>query len=119
MPLSIQSSSRSQPQVTGADIPLAERTGKTEEAKRSDACRQFEGMLLRQILSQARKPLLDTKSGGGVSSSIYRDMVTDQLSDSMSKAGGLGLSKALEVQLAPRVTSSTFGPASQTVAAGN
>lgn len=119
MSLAIQSGSQFQTQATGAEVPLAERTGKTEEAKRTDACRQFEGMLLRQILSEARKPLLDTKSGGGVSSSIYRDMVTDQLSDSMSKAGGLGLAKALEVQLAPRVSTGSAGADSQTVAGGN
>jgi len=46
-------------------------------------------------------------------------MVTDQLSDSMSKAGGLGLAKALEVQLAPRVSTGSAGADSQTVAGGN
>ena len=85
---------------------------KASEAKqRADACRQFEALLLRQVLSQARKPLLNTKAeGGGTCSSIYRDMVTDQLAESMSKAGGLGLAKSLDTQLAPPESLVPVGP---------
>jgi peptidoglycan hydrolase FlgJ len=54
----------------------------------------FEAILLRQFLSESMKPLLE----GGPGGQVYGYLLTETLADSMSKAGGLGLSSILQSQ---------------------
>ena len=109
MNLTIQNPTPTLAAVT--DPALAQKgTGASEHAERAEACRQFEALLLRQILGQARRPVLNPKSeSGGTAGSIYRDMITERLSDSMSKGGGIGLARSLEQQLAPASAKPTDG----------
>lgn len=65
-----------------------------EPDKAADAAKQFEAILLRQILTESMGSLVN----GGGAGSVYGYMVTDTLADSMSKAGGLGMSEILEAQ---------------------
>jgi len=74
--------------------------GLSEKEKIREACRQFEAVLLRQILDSARKPLhAEGIEGSSASDDVYRDMVTNQLADSISRSGSFGLARALEVEL--------------------
>lgn len=92
-----------QRQVAPAEIPLermADSNQVSEQQKLGEVSRQFEAILIRQILNEAQKSQtsLTGKSGAAVSD-IYRDMVTNQLADSISRTGSVGLGKSLEKQL--------------------
>src|SRR5437899_13039610 len=92
-----------QRQVKAADVPLeklAGNNGLSPEEKVAELSRQFEAILLRQILGDTQKPLFASKfNPQSVSSGIYRDMVTTQLADKVSQSGGLGLAQSLRHQL--------------------
>ena len=90
--------------VQRSSVPVPRSVDKSGAEKSAEqvkkVVREFEAILLRQVLAQARKPLLaDGLGQQGMAASIYQDMVTDQLAESMSKAGGMGLSSTLERQL--------------------
>ena len=78
-----------------------ELSPKSSEVKRNDptkiaqAAGQFEGVLLRQILGEAMKPLLEKGPGA----QVYGYFLTGSLADSIGKAGGLGLGHVLQAQL--------------------
>jgi peptidoglycan hydrolase FlgJ len=93
--------------VQGSDVPLERLAGNSslsDEQKIGEVARQFEAVLLRQILADTQKPVFKTKlSDDSTSGSIYRDMVTGELADSISKSGALGLAQTLEQQLGHQV----------------
>jgi len=96
-----------QPAIKASDVPLdqlARNPNISQKDKVGEACRQFEAVLLRQILGEARKSVV---SGGGEEQSttngIYDDMVNNQLADSISRSGAFGLAKSMEAQLARQV----------------
>lgn len=72
-------------------IPESEKTG--------EAVRQFEAILLRQILAAARKTVihsdLESKS---TATDIYQDLVNQQLADAISQAGTFGLARSLRAE---------------------
>jgi flagellar protein FlgJ len=77
----------------------------SREEKVREAARQFEAVLLRQILGQARKPVFRSELNKETAASgIYQDMVTAQLAEAMSRGGTLGLARSLETQLSPAAT---------------
>ena len=89
--------------MNAADLPLEQLAGNPNVSQRDkvdQACKQFEAVLLRQILGEARKTVI---SSGGENdptvSGIYNDMITSQLADSISRSGTFGLAKSLESQL--------------------
>lgn len=83
---------------------VAENKALSEEQKVAELSRQFEGVLLRQILGQARKTVFQsTTDEESASSAIYQDMVTSQLAESISKSGSFGLAKSLQTQLSRQV----------------
>jgi Rod binding domain-containing protein len=60
--------------------------------------RQFEAILLRQILQSTQKTVIPSKfSDNSTAASIYHDLVTHQLADSISKSGTVGLAKTLSI----------------------
>jgi Rod binding domain-containing protein len=63
--------------------------------KIAKAAQQFEGVLLRQILSESMKPLLENGAGG----QVYGYFLTTSLAESIGKSGGLGLGHVLQAQL--------------------
>jgi flagellar protein FlgJ len=89
--------------VAVADIAperLASNTELTDQQKISEASRQFEAILLRQILAATQKTIIPSKfADNSASADIYRDMITTQLADSISKSGSFGLAKTFEHQL--------------------
>ena len=92
-----------QPQLKASEVPLeqlAKNSHLTEDQKVAEAARQFEAILLRQILSETQKTVIQSKySDNSTAASIYHDMVTQQLADSISKSGNLGLARTLQRQL--------------------
>jgi len=79
---------------------LANNPKLTEQQKIAEASRQFESILLKQILESSQKTVIKSKlSDDSTTTSLYKDMVTTQLADSISKSGSFGLSKTFEHQL--------------------
>ena len=74
------------------------------------AARQFEAIILRQLLTPAIEPLMSHglggdsagKSSGGGGGGVYGYLITDVLANSLSQGGGLGLARILEKQLTPK-----------------
>lgn len=95
-----------QPHVRASELPfeqLAASKNVPEREKVAEACRQFEAVLLRQILQQARKPLLDPGKAASSTSGIYDDMINNQLADKISRTGTFGLARSLQAQLVRQV----------------
>src|SRR5262245_62009820 len=89
--------------VKAADVPLdrlASNPNISDREKTAEACRQFEAILLRQILGDARKAVISSAlTPKSTASGIYDDMVNNQLADSVSRTGAFGLAKTLQGQL--------------------
>jgi Rod binding domain-containing protein len=101
------------PHVHASELPLeqiAKNKNLTEEEKVGELSRQFEAVLLRQILKDVRKSVI--KSGltpEAAGSDIYNDMVTNQLAEGMSKSGAFGFAKSLEHDLARQIVRNHAG----------
>jgi Rod binding domain-containing protein len=89
--------------VSAANVPLEQLAGNaalTEQEKIGEASRQFESLLLHQILAETQKTVIPSKyADDSTSAGIYRDMVANQLADCISRSGTFGLGKTLEHQL--------------------
>ncbi|MBX7122545.1 MAG: rod-binding protein [Opitutaceae bacterium] len=85
----------------------AKASGAASPSEIKRAASQFEAIILRQLLAPTIEPLMSGGLGGagaGGGGGVYGYMLTDVLADSLSKGGGLGLSKMLTRQLTPRGT---------------
>ena len=79
---------------------LANNKSLTENEKIGEASRQFEAILLRQFLSESQKPVIQSDyTDNSAEAGIYQDFITNQLADSLSRSGGIGLAKTFERQL--------------------
>lgn len=89
--------------VKPADVPLerlAANSKLTDAQKVKELARQFEAVLLRQILGEAQKKVFVSKMNpDSISGGIYQDMITNQMADKISSSGSFGLARALEKQL--------------------
>jgi peptidoglycan hydrolase FlgJ len=89
--------------VKASDLPLERMAGNTklsDSDKVAEVSRQFEAVLLRQIIGESQKPVFGSSPlANSVSNEIYRDMITNQLADSISKSGAFGLARCLQPQL--------------------
>jgi Rod binding domain-containing protein len=92
-----------QPKIDASTIAperLAKNPKLTEQQKIAEASRQFEAILLKQILESSQKTVIKSKlTDDSTTTSIYKDMVTTQLADAISKSGSFGLGKTFEHQL--------------------
>jgi Rod binding domain-containing protein len=95
------------PHVQVADLPIEQLAGNkniSEADKVGEVCRQFEAVLLRQILQETRKTVVSSSvTEDSNASGIYNDMINNQLADSISKSGAFGLAKSLQAQLTHQV----------------
>src|SRR6185503_5628354 len=86
-----------------SDVPLERLAGNgqlSEPQKVAEAARQFEALLLRKILEETQKTVIHSEfSDDSTAAGIYRDLVTQQLAESISKSGSFGVAKTLERQL--------------------
>jgi Rod binding domain-containing protein len=89
--------------VKAADLPLDRlltNSQLSEQDKVGELSRQFEAVLLRKILADAQKTVFHSKyTDESTASGIYRDMITNQLADNISKSGTFGLAQSLNSQL--------------------
>lgn len=76
--------------------------GASKEEQVGQLAGEFEGILLRQFLDEALKPM-DPENGyfGSGSTPMYEHLIKDSLASSITKAGSLGFSSVLQVQLFP------------------
>ena len=95
--------SQSQSPVDTSNIPVEDLAGNkrlSEQQKIAEASRQFEAIMLRQILSESQKPVITSEfTDNSTAAGIYQDYITNTLAESMSKSGTLGLAKVFEQQL--------------------
>jgi len=90
-----------QRKVSASDLSLEQMEANknlSNKDKLSEVCRQFEAVLLRQILSESQKNVIDTKHQSAADG-IYHDMVTNQMADSISRSRAFGLATTLEKEL--------------------
>lgn len=96
--------------IDTSNIPiedLASNKHLTQQQKIHEASRQFEAIMLQQILSEMQKPVIQsefTDDDNSTASGIYQDYITNALSQSMSKSDSFGFAKIFEDQLSPRPT---------------
>ena len=90
-----------------SDIPaedLARNTHVSEQEKVHELCRQFEAVLLRQILNDAQKTVIQSSLTPKSSAhDLYQDMSVNQLADSISRSGSFGFGRSLEQELSRQV----------------
>jgi peptidoglycan hydrolase FlgJ len=102
-----------QPKVASTDVPaeqLLDNKQLTEKQKLGEVARQFEALLLRQILAETQKTVIPSKlTSDSTASSIYQDMVSVQLAESISKSGSLGMAHMLQQQLTQQVSRISTG----------
>lgn len=76
----------------------------TKAQKIEEASRQFEAILLRQILAETQKPVITSEfTDNSTAAGIYQDYVVNTLAESLSKSGALGFAKIFDRQLSPPV----------------
>jgi Rod binding domain-containing protein len=101
--------------VQASELPLdqlAQNPKLSEQQKVREVSRQFEALLLRQILHDAQKTVIPSRYGADSSvNSVYQDLSTAQLADSISKSGGFGLARNLEKQLSRQLQIKDSAPA--------
>ncbi len=94
-------------QTEAADVPvedLARNQNVSEEEKIHELCRQFEAVLLRQILNDAQKTVIKSDlAPKSAAHDIYQDMAVNQLADGISKSGSFGFARSLEQELTRQV----------------
>jgi Rod binding domain-containing protein len=81
---------------------LATNRAIPDKEKVAEVSRQFEAVLLRQILQDIRKPVLGSEPES-TTTSIYSDMINNQLAESISASGEFGLARSLQTQLSRQI----------------
>src|SRR5580658_6688345 len=80
----------------------------TQQQKIHEASRQFEQIMLQQILSEMQKPVITSEfTDDSTASDIYQGYITNALAESMSKTGSFGFAKIFEEQLSPHTSGTT------------
>jgi Rod binding domain-containing protein len=91
--------------IDTSNIPVEDLAGNkhlTKQQKIHEASRQFESIMLQQILSEMQKPVVNSEfTDDSTASGIYQDYMTNALAQSMSKTDSLGFAKIFEQQLSP------------------
>jgi Rod binding domain-containing protein len=84
------------PPIDASLIPAAVRDGSKQDKQSYQAALGFERMLLGELtkaLAETAKPADDSQQDAA--SSMYMQMLPEQLADSMTAGGGLGLAQDL------------------------
>lgn len=82
-----------QPETGLSNAGLTQGPGKANNP--GEVARQFEAILVRQLLSESMKSLIDGPKG----QQSYGYFISEALADGITKGGGMGLRSILESQL--------------------
>lgn len=97
-----------QSSVDTSILPIEDLAGNknlTRQQKIHEASRQFEVIMLKQVLAEMQKPVITSEfTDDSTASGIYQDYISNALAESMSKSGSFGLAKIFEQQLSPPET---------------
>ncbi|HEY2953518.1 MAG TPA: rod-binding protein [Verrucomicrobiae bacterium] len=97
------------------DLPLeqlAHNSKLSETEKIGELSRQFEAVLLRQILGEAQKTVIKSSlTDESATRGIYQDMISNQLADTISKTGSFGLARSLQAELTRQLVKPKTGEA--------
>ena len=85
----------------------------TDREKLAGVARQFEAILIRQMLAAARKTDFGDKLFGGQAMETFTTMQDEQFADMAAKAGSFGLARMIEGQLAAQAGLSASPPAAK------
>lgn len=93
--------------ASAATAPTPARVGglaaRPEAGDAKQAAKQFEAIILRQLLEPVMQPAMSGLGGSeGSGNSIYGYMLTDAMANQLAQGGGLGLSKMLEKEFTPK-----------------
>jgi Rod binding domain-containing protein len=90
---------------------LANNRSVSDEEKTAEVSRQFESILVKQILQEGQKSSVSSLFGKPTAAdSIYQDMINNQLADGISKSGTLGLAGNLKSQLVRQAQGALSAP---------
>jgi len=81
------------PLPAGATAPVIDSAGKDSPANIRDTARQFESLLIAQMLKSARESSSSGFGGDDHAGDSIVDLAEQQLSSVLSSGGGLGLSR--------------------------
>ena len=94
--------------IDTSTVPVEDLAGNkhlTKQQKIHEVSRQFEAIMLQQILSEMQKPVITSEfTDDSTASGIYQDYMTNALAQSMSKTDSLGFAKIFEDQLSPHTS---------------
>ncbi len=94
--------------IDTSNVPIDELAGNkhlTQQQKIHEASREFEVIMLQQILSEMQKPVINSEfTDDSTASDIYQSYATNAIAESMSKSGSFGFAKIFEQQLSPHVS---------------
>ena len=101
--------------MSAAGLPLeqlANNSKLSETEKIAELSRQFEAVLLRQILGEAQKNVIKSSlTDDSATNGIYQDMISNQLADTISQTGSFGLAKCLQTELTRQLVKPKTGEA--------
>jgi len=99
--------------IDTSNVPIEDLAGNkhlTQQQKIHEASRQFEAIMLQQILSETQKPVIESEfTDDSTASGIYQDYMTQALAQSMSKSDSFGFAKIFEDQLSPHPAHAAHG----------
>lgn len=82
-----------------------------QSVQHPDVARQFEAILVRQMVSESMKPLLEHGKEG----QIYGYFLADALAEGITKAGGLGIRSIIQGQLNSNGAAGSVPPHGETL----
>ena len=90
----------SRPHPIDPSAALKPSKNATEASRLRHATQQFEAVFLRQMLTDAQKPMLAKPLlGKGFGADMVRDMSVERMAEQMSRAGGIGVARSIESSL--------------------
>ena len=108
------------PPIDQSLLPADVRSGSSDDRKKYATALGFERTLvneLTKVMADTAKPVEDGETKDAASS-MYLEMLPDQLSDSIAQNGGLGLAPAGDNNYLPTAASGNVRPATGTLAQG-
>jgi Rod binding domain-containing protein len=88
-----------------SNVPIEQLAGNqhlTQREKIHEASREFESIMLKQILSEMQKPVITSEfTDDSTAAGIYQDYISNALAEGMSKSDSFGFAKIFEKQLSP------------------